>query len=209
MQLTRNKLHLIFQMSNAKEFHCGVCDITCTGKAPFEQHLASAKHLKKAKTNGNESSRASPTTPLSPSESVSLSIPSSPSTTLSAETMKILLEWNHPRGYLPFCDICQLPLHGGNNADTHFAETNQIHQQKLNNLQQIKENDPEYFCKMCAEIFPEEKSVIIHLNSESHAETKQRKASLEKFIKTYKTFQELKKARGNDRYYDLSSFDLC
>ena len=149
-------------MSDA--FYCKICEISCNGKAPYEQHISSAKHLKKVKTYQGESSPASsiPSTPIfrelpsSASSSSSLNtfpFPSN-SVTLSAETMKILLEWKHPRGYLPFCDLCHLPLHGTGTADIHFDEKNQLHKQKSLNYQQIQTNSAPYSCKVCLEIFP-------------------------------------------------------
>lgn len=179
-------------MSN--EFHCKICDILCSGKVPYDQHIASAKHVKKAKPFSNET----PTTPSSPTANVVLSSPSTPSasTELSAETMKILLEWKHPRDFPPYCNICFLPLHGDNNVDLHFAETNQLHKLKLTNHRQIQEGSAQYSCKICSEIFSNEFSMINHFQSSSHNEILEEKAKLQKLIKVYEAFQELKKARS-------------
>ncbi len=170
-----------FQMSN--EFYCKFCDITCTGKAPFEQHLISAKHMKKAKLTESQPS-PEPSTSTNPYSSSSTtyrptvsskinaansedSSISSPPITISPETMRILLEWNHPAGCKPYCDICQLPLHGESNAEIHFQSDNVLHNQKLAVWKQIQENDARYSCKTCCEIFTNENSLRDHYNSES------------------------------------------
>jgi hypothetical protein len=185
------------------DYYCKICDITCNGQAPYDQHISSAKHLKKAKliesqtsseqsisTNINTSSPKR-NTPVPTEDSSN----SSPSVSISPETMRILLEWNHPLGYKPYCDICQLPLHGGDNADIHFRSNNNIHIQKLAAWKQICENDARYSCKVCSEIFLNEILMREHFNSDSHANMVQQKINLYKFIQIYETYKKVKQVR--------------
>lgn len=193
------------------EFFCKICEITCTGKAPFEQHLQSAKHIKKAQiTQSSLSSEQpisptsnasfSPITPRSPSSTTNFHSSEDSSTSLSSmsispETMRILLEWNHPRGYKPFCDICHLPLHGDNNADLHFQSTNNLHYQKLSSWKTIEEGDARYSCKVCSEIFNNENLMRDHFTSDTHTNMAQQKANLKKLIQIYDTYGKLKQVR--------------
>jgi hypothetical protein len=195
----------------SSEYFCKFCDISCTGKAPYEQHLKSAKHLKKAKfdesppsseqfisTNSNRSSpiTSSHTPSFETNENISEdSSISSASFSISPETMRILLEWNHPRGHKPYCDICQLPLHGENNADIHYQSINNIHSQKLAVWKKIQENDAPYSCTVCYEIFSNENSMRDHFISEAHGSMIQQKTNLRKFIQIYQTYNKLKQAR--------------
>ena len=190
----------------SSDYYCKMCDITCSGKAPYDQHLDSAKHLKRAKTyvgqpspeptasSNTNASVPSFTKDLSPPPSVP---PASTTGSLSADTMRVLLEWNHPLGYHPYCEICYLPLHGEGNADLHFSPKNLIHQQKLAARKQIRETVPNYSCKVCSEVFPSETVMLQHFHSEIHTTTTQLKSSLEKFILVYDTYQKLKEARRN------------
>jgi hypothetical protein len=197
-------------MSN--EYFCKFCEITCNGKAPYEQHLKSAKHIRKAKLtesltsseqsisiNTNSSSsiinaRTLPPTAIDNNISEDSSIFSS-SFSISPETMRILLEWNHPLGYKPYCDICQLQLHGGDNADIHFHRDNILHNTKLAAWKKIYENDAKYSCKVCSEIFANENIMREHFISDSHENMIQQKNNLKKFIQIYETYNELKQAR--------------
>ena len=193
----------------SSEYYCKFCDITCTGKEPYEQHVQSAKHQKKAKlaeslpsspaiisTPQINTPSPSPITTINASENSSIS---SPSFSISPGTMRILLEWNHPLNYPPFCEICQLPLHGGNNADEHFKRDNNIHNQKVAVCKQIHEGDAPYSCKVCAETFPTEKTMLDHFDSESHGDMKQQKQNLSKFIEIYKIYNKLKELRREQK----------
>jgi hypothetical protein len=183
------------------EFYCKYCAITCTGKAPFDQHLQSAKHMKKAKENPSSEPPASPilvTHSTSSASNTTISEDSSISSasySISPETMRILLEWNHPRGYKPYCDICQLPLHGENNANVHFNVTNNIHNQKLATWKVIQEGDAPYSCKVCSEIFSNENIMREHFNSDAHGNMVQQKTNLKKFIQIYQTYEKVKQER--------------
>jgi hypothetical protein len=192
----------------SSEFYCKYCAITCTGKAPFEQHLQSAKHLKKAKENpsspSSEQSRSPNISPrlitYSSASATNTNIPedssiSSASYPISQETMRILLEWNHPRGYKPYCDICQLPLHGENNADLHFSINNNIHNQKLAAWKTIHEGDARYSCTVCSELFSNENIMREHFYSDSHTNMVQQKTNLKKIIQIYQTYEQLKQER--------------
>ncbi|CAF0775809.1 unnamed protein product [Adineta ricciae] len=176
------------------DFYCKVCDIHCTGSAPYRQHLDSVKHLKKAKTIPSETStdRSSPT-PISISTSNESA--SSASFAISNETMRILLEWNHPSGLKPYCDICYLPLYGDKVADVHFTHDNNIHHQKQIALEQIRTKNPDYSCKICSEIFTGERQMHSHFASDAHETVRQQKTDLEKIIKIYETYNRLKEAR--------------
>ncbi len=190
-------------MSN--EIFCKFCLITCNGKAPYEQHLQSAKHLKKVKLTESLTSSeqpissniksSSPTTTTINDNLSEDSLISSASFSISPETMRILLEWNHPRGYKPYCDICQLPLHGENNADIHFNSNNNIHNQKFTAWKRINENDAKYSCKVCSEIFSNENTMAEHFNSDSHENMIQQRSNLHKFKQIYQTYDKLKQAR--------------
>jgi hypothetical protein len=190
----------------SSDYYCKICDITCTGQAPYDQHLNSAKHLKKAKltesqtsvsTNTNPSSpKINPRSPTTPNNNLfEDSSTSSLSVSISPETMRILLEWNHPLGYKPFCDICQLPLHGENNADIHFNANNKLHSQKLAAWKQIREDDPRYSCKVCSEVFSNENLMREHFNSDSHENVVQQKSNLGKFIQIFETYKKVKQVR--------------
>jgi len=193
------------------EFFCKICDIACNGKAPYDQHLSSIKHLKKAKLNESQtspnlsSSSSSPTTntrtPLASTATNTFedSSISSISVSISPETMRTLLEWNHPLDYKPYCDICQLPLYGENNADIHFGSENIIHNKKLAAWKQIRENDARYSCKVCSEIFSNENLMREHFNSDFHASTLQQRNNLEKIIQIYETYNKLKQARKQSK----------
>ncbi|CAF0723791.1 unnamed protein product [Rotaria sp. Silwood1] len=194
------------------DYFCKICDIPCTGKAPYEQHLNSVKHIRKAKLN--ESQKSSDQSVISTNTSPSIpAINTRPSFTtkndnisedlsfastsfiISRETMRILLEWTHPRGYKPYCEICQLLLHGENNVDLHFQSNNNIHNQKLSVWKQICENDAKYSCKVCLEIFANEYLMIEHFESDYHANLVQQKINLEKFMKIYEAYNKLKQVR--------------
>ncbi|CAF3414395.1 unnamed protein product [Rotaria socialis] len=195
----------------SSEYFCKICEIACNGKAPYEQHLKSAKHIKKAKLNEsqNPSEQATSTNTNTASSIVNSLISltttnnnnseelsfSSITSTIGPETMRILLEWNHPRGYKPYCDICQLQLHGGDNADVHFQPINNIHNEKLAVWKLICEGDGKYSCKVCLEIFSSESLMCEHFQSDQHANSVQQKAYMEKFIKIYETYNKLKQAR--------------
>ena len=109
--------------------------------------------------------------------------------------MRILLEWNHPSGLKPYCDICYLPLYGDQIVDVHFALDNIIHHQKQIALEQIRTKNPDYSCKICSEIFVDEKQMLSHFASDAHATVRQQKTDLEKIIKIYETYSRLKEAR--------------
>jgi len=194
----------------SSEFFCKICDISCTGQAPYEQHLKSTKHLRKVKLKEsmteqsistittNASSSIITNRTLSPTINDNISEDSSISSasfSISPETMRILLEWDHPLGYKPYCDICQLPLHGGNNADIHFRFDNNRHNQKLAAWKKIQENDAPYSCKVCSEIFSNEILMREHFISDSHANIIQEKNNLKKFIQIYQTYNKLKQVR--------------
>ncbi|CAF1939918.1 unnamed protein product [Rotaria magnacalcarata] len=194
----------------SSEYYCKICEITCNGKAPYEQHLKSAKHIKKVKLNESQkpseqvTSRNTNTassivnTPISlttinnNSEELSFS---STISTIGPETMRILLEWNHPRGYKPYCEICQLQLHGGDNADVHFQSINNMHNEKLAVWKLICEGDGRYSCKVCLEIFSSESLMCEHFQSDQHANSVQQKVYMEKFIKIYEAYNKLKQVR--------------
>jgi hypothetical protein len=185
------------------EFFCKYCQIACNGKAPFEQHLQSAKHMKKAKENPLTEPPASPKSVLHSTSSASNTTTSedpsvsSASYTISRETMRILLEWDHPDGYKPYCDICQLQLQGGDgeNAEAHFNPSNNIHNQKLAAWKTIREGDGRFSCKVCSEIFSTENIMREHFISDAHGDMVQRKVNLNKFIQIYQTYEKLKQAR--------------
>ena len=200
----------------SSEYFCKICNITCTGKAPYEQHINSTKHMKKAKLSETQTSLERPiSTNICPSPptinthrpltTTNNNLPEdyfSSSTfilPISRQTMRILLEWNHPLGYKPFCEICQLPLHGETNADIHFRSDNNIHYQKLAKWKQIHENYIKYSCKICAEIFSNENSMHQHFDSIDHVNQVQQKRSLEKFIQVYETYNKLKQVRKQAR----------
>lgn len=189
-------------MSN--EFYCKFCEITCTGKAPYEQHLIGVKHLRKAKltescTSSDQSTASSfPEAAINDNifeDSSTSSSSSSSSISISPETMRILLEWNHPDGYKPYCDICQLPLHGKGVADKHFSLNNILHNQKLSAWKKIQDKDVIYFCTTCSEIFSNENLMREHFLSDSHNIITQQKNHLKKFIQIYETYNKLKQAR--------------
>jgi hypothetical protein len=202
------------------DFYCKICSIACNGTAPYEQHVVSIKHLKKAKLHESQTSseQSTPSNTNTPPLTITTrTLPPSPNTRapitttnnaileassvpsvfvpISPETMRILLEWNHPLGYKPYCDICQLPLHGDKNADVHFNANNNLHNQKLAAWKQIRENDAKYSCKVCSEIFSNENQMREHFNSDSHGNTIDQKIYLEKFILIYQTYNKLKQAR--------------
>jgi hypothetical protein len=190
-----------FQMSD--EFYCKICDIKCTGKAPYEQHIISAKHKKKSSsiqtTVSDVNQWATTNTSCHPMNLMNKNDSSltSRSVTISHETMRILLEWNHPRDYPPYCDICHLPLHGENAANYHYQSNNQIHQAKLINSKLIRDKKPAYSCFVCCEIFDHADNMETHLRSKEHADLVQRKNDLEKFIEIYRAYEKLKRVRSN------------
>ena len=191
---------LFFQMS--EEFFCKICAINCTGKAPFEQHLQSAKHIKKAQ--GNVVVPSSPSQTITRSQSsttsnISEATPSSFSTPFSSDTMRILLEWNHPRGYKPYCDICHVHLHGEGNADRHFQSTNLLHCEKLAACKAIRNDRTRYFCTVCSEIFNDEDQMSEHFRSTAHQVMAEQKEILEKFIQIYQTYDKLKQVRRQNK----------
>ena len=205
----------------SSDFFCRFCQIQCNGKAPYDQHVASAKHLKKMSLAGATSLNEpapndfnSKMINLSRTPSIEKSLTSSfdslltSDTTISKETMRILLEWNHPMNYKPFCEVCQLVLNGGDNATIHFSSENLIHREKVNAFRRISEGTVNYSCSICAEIFDSEKQMVTHFYLDSHSETKQRKSLLQKFIRLYETFNELKTIRGKTfEIYWRSSFN--
>jgi hypothetical protein len=113
--------------------------------------------------------------------------------------MRILLEWNHPLDYDPYCNLCQLPLHGGNNADLHFDTSNVLHQEKLRAFKQIHETNPRYSCKVCLTIFSNENAMYEHVHSDEHSKLMQQNRNLQKFILIYRTYNKLKQVRSNER----------
>ncbi|UJR25978.1 hypothetical protein I4U23_007326 [Adineta vaga] len=211
-------------MSN--EFFCKICDIQCNGSGPFQQHLGSARHIKKARLITSETSSSSSSDKTS-SNNANVSVSSITNTnipfastatnitqdtdissglfSISPETMRILLEWDHPNGYKPYCDICQLPLYAPKNADVHFARDNNMHWQKLAALEQIRRGEPDYSCKICSEIFSTDTQMSAHLYSDAHATVRQQKATLEKIIKIYETYNQLKEARKKRKDIETSS----
>ena len=184
----------LFQMSG--EFICKICEVTCTGKAPFDQHLQSAKHIKKAQMNPVSPSSSQPITRSLSSTTTNISEDSSiTSTYISPETMRVLLEWDHPRGYKPYCDICHITLHGGSNADLHFQSNNSLHHQKLAAWKTIQEGDAHYSCAVCSERFDNENLMREHFSSDPHRTMVEAKILLKKFILIYQTFEKLKQVR--------------
>ncbi|CAF0933252.1 unnamed protein product [Adineta steineri] len=199
----------------SSEFFCKICDIPCTGKAPYEQHINSAKHIKKAQLNSGQISseqsrliniKSSPTTNTQTSfattnyNSSDDSSISSTSFLVSPETMRILLEWNHPLDYKPYCDICHLPLYGKDNADIHFDSNNKIHIQKLNAWKQIQEGGKPYSCSVCSELFSNENLMREHfVLSTTHADAIKQRNNLEKIIKIYETYNKLKQMRKQSK----------
>lgn len=193
-------------MSN--DFFCKICGIACTGKAPYEQHISSTKHIKNAKLN-ESLTPTKQSTPISSPLSVTTtttttgasnifedsSTINSSSIKISPETMRILLEWNHPLGYKPYCDICYLPLHGGDNADIHFNSNNITHTKKLAAWKRIQEADAKYSCTVCSELFSNENEMRDHFHSDSHGDAIERKNNLQKFIEIYKTYDKLLEVR--------------
>ena len=117
--------------------------------------------------------------------------------------MRLLLEWNHPLGYDPYCSLCQLPLHGGNNADLHFDASNILHQEKRRAVKQIHETNPAYSCKFCLTIFSNENAMYEHLHSDEHSKLMLQNDNLQKFILIYQTYKKLKQARSNERQDDV------
>lgn len=197
-----------FQMSG--DFFCKICEIACTGKVPFEQHLQSAKHIKKAQTSTTPTSPNPPVIRSVSSTSTAEDSPSITSTPISSETMRILLEWNHPRGYKPYCDICHLPLHGENNADVHFQSNNLLHQQKLAIWKKIQEADALYSCAVCSEIFHSENQMRDHFVSDPHRTMVEQKNFVKKIILIYQTCEKLKQARreNNGKFNRRKSLSL-
>ncbi|CAF0963263.1 unnamed protein product [Rotaria sordida] len=211
------------------DYFCKTCSIACNGKAPYEQHLNSAKHIKKAKLNESQNSSeqsiiSTNTSPSTPTINTSPSIPTintrpsftttkdnisedlsfaSTSFIISRETMRILLEWNHPRGYKPYCDICQLLLHGEDNVDIHFQSNNNIHNQKLFIWKQISENNAKYSCKVCSEIFSNDYLMNEHFISDYHTNLVQQKINLEKFTKIYEAYNKLKQIRKQRKSLEI------
>lgn len=212
-------------MSN--EFFCHICDVSCSGKAPYEQHINSAKHIKRAKLNEFQKSSEQSNSPnlkrsssTASNTTTSLSTPDDNITnelqymsttastfSISPETMRILLEWNHPRGYQPFCDICQLVLHGFNNADTHFASNNRFHHEKLAVSKRIREGNAKYSCKVCSEIFTDGNASQQHFESSQHRDFVQQKDNLQKFIKIYEAYDRLKNVRRQRKSMSENIFD--
>lgn len=191
----------------SEEFFCKICAINCNGKAPFEQHLQSAKHIKKAQ--GNVAVSSSPAQTITRSQSSTTTTtsniseaspsPSSFSTSFSSDTMRILLEWNHPRGYKPYCDICHVHLHGEGNADRHFQSTNLLHHENLATCKAIRNGEASYSCTVCSEIFNDEGQMRQHFTSGAHQTMAEQKEILAKFIRIYETYDKLKQVRRQNK----------
>lgn len=191
----------IFQMS--QEFFCQICAITCTGQAPFEEHLKSTKHIRKSQ--GSVVVPSSPSQPISRLQSsprasnMAEDSPSSSSTVISSDTMRILLEWNHPRGYKPYCEICHVHLHGEGNADRHFQSTNSLHYNKLADWETIRNGGILYSCKVCSDIFNDSGQMHDHFTSTIHQTMVEQKDLLEKFIRIYQTYDKLKQVHRENQ----------
>lgn len=188
------------------EFYCKFCDLTCTGKEPYEQHIRGVKHLKKVKafeslSSNSEQSITSPK--LATSSSANNQTNSNESTlpaasfSIGAETMRTFLEWNHPDGHRPYCDICYLLLHGDDNASAHFARDNDLHYNRLAVWKKIQEESPVFSCRVCSDIFPNENSMRDHFSSTVHSDRTRDKEAMQKFIKIYETYNKFKEVRLN------------